>query len=93
MGVDLLHDCLAVVGDNGHGLGLAVTLDDPEYDHLARAPQLRGPWRAPPKVVSSHSTAPVNGSRHCSAWAQRAHIHRHIFTAALAPQTGRKCCR
>ena len=34
--IDLLHDRLAVIAGDGHGLDLAVALDDPEHDDLAQ---------------------------------------------------------
>jgi len=52
----------------------SVRLDMPHDLHSAMGGDL--PCRAPPNVVSSHSSAPSNGSRNPSAQAIQAHTSR-----------------
>ncbi|MBI8551827.1 hypothetical protein JEZ35_21205 [Pseudomonas aeruginosa] len=69
--VDLLHDGNAVVCRDRHSLGPAIALDDPKHNHLARRTPAALALARPPKVVSLNSSAPSNGSRRCSTWAQQ----------------------
>ena len=73
--LDLLHDSRSIVSRNRRRLDHTVVLTDAKHDYFAgsasanvcRAERL-------PKVISSHSSAPVNGSRRFSS---EAHAARH----------------
>lgn len=49
-----------------HSLDPAVAFDQSKDDHVADSTQPRLPFLARPKVVSSSSSVPSNGSRSCS---------------------------